>query len=1249
MRCSATAVVSLLLLFLLSPIDAIYADEAYQVDFHHVLLGTPRAKTTFLDRPSPASKASLLYTLSERSVLGAINPKDGSVIWRQQLGNASGLLKAPCGGNTLISAVNGTVQAWDAAEGRLVWDWTGSEHIKALEVVRSGDAGQGVYIVTQTSGNKANIRKLSEQSGTLLWEHEDGSGDTPYELFISTEGVHYVSLHSALLQGLKIRVTTLQPSSGVTSSSITLHADKDVSELHSIIPIGSRGTFQLLVWSDRSLRHLRINILGSNHIVNAKLIGENGKDIDKIRIHAASKAEGMVDVLVHCQSGTSHWAEVYQLHLNSQALKDVYQLPSLDGSTAFSATVHGDTTYFVRTTQRDVTLFSSVSDQSLGQWLLQPKPHDHMIKSPGITHAVSEVVSRGTSKYAVRSAVLLSSGDWKLVYNGEELWFRPESLAGVVAAAWADTDGYEELADELAMESHSNVVAAYLHRLKRHAKDAKKFPGWVRGLPDRIIDSLLGREPRSHGAPRDGFGFHKVVIAATDSGRLFALEAGEKGKIIWSVQASEVEPGQHWAIDSIEVDHDNALVRIVGGDSLRVNLKQGIMFDNQFGSSARPLKSSIVLPDTFGTAISVQVSLDGSLGLPKPSHLDPNMVVVTQDEKKVIRGWTLKNAKTQLAWKFVPRPNEKIVTLATRPLNDPVASIGKALGDRNVLYKFLSPNLLVIGTVTMDTSLASFYVLDSISGSIIHSQTHPNVDVNQPIVSVLSENWFAYSIFSAFPDNAADTGAESHGFAQGHQLVVSELFESSLPNDRGALGSASNSSSLHPFAVDGDGPTNSPYVVTQTYLIPAAISYMTVSSTLQGITPRSLLCVVPSLNSLIAIPRAFIDPRRPVGRDATAAEMEEGLFRHNAVLDFDPKWALNHQREVLGVNKVITTPSLLESTSLVFAFGSLDMFGTRIAPIGGFDMLGKGFNKIQLIGTVAALAVGTGLLAPMARKKQTDTRWKVVPPKNIKRSHSTMSNSTKYTSKLLGARVLIIGGTSGIGFAVAEASLEHGAHVIISSSQDSRVKASIERLLSAYPSAKDRLSGYACDLSSPTMEENIVSLFSKTGQLDHIVVTAGDKVAMMPIHEITLENIQQAGMVRFFALLLVAKHGFKILSPGPASSITLTTGAVSERPIAGWSIVASYAAGLHGMIRNLALDLAPVRVNLVSPGPLETEMWNILTPDQMQQYKQSVEREKSTTKKIGQPGDVAEAYLYLMKDRNCTGAVIDTNGGSLLV
>lgn len=259
-----------------------------------------------------------------------------------------------------------------------------------------------------------------------------------------------------------------------------------------------------------------------------------------------------------------------------------------------------------------------------------------------------------------------------------------------------------------------------------------------------------------------------------------------------------------------------------------------------------------------------------------------------------------------------------------------------------------------------------------------------------------------------------------------------------------------------------------------------------------------------------------------------------------------------------------------------------------------------------------------------------------------------MTDSKKYTSKLSGARVLIIGGSSGIGYCVAEALLESGASVIICSSQDSRVKSSIESLLKSYPSAKDRLSGQTCDLSSDAVEGNIATLFQETGTVDHIIHTAGDKLASLPIEEVTLENMQKAGMVRFFAPLLLAKYAPKYLSGGPASSLTLTTGSVSEKPIPGWPVIASYAAGNHGMVRNLALDLAPVRVNLVSPGAVETALWDeILSKEEFEAFKQA-QVKKHTTGEFGKPEDVAEAYLYLLRDWNCSGSVISTNSGALL-
>ena len=136
-------------------------------------------------------------------------------------------------------------------------------------------------------------------------------------------------------------------------------------------------------------------------------------------------------------------------------------------------------------------------------------------------------------------------------------------------------------------------------------------------------------------------------------------------------------------------------------------------------------------------------------------------------------------------------------------------------------------------------------------------------------------------------------------------------------------------------------------------------------------------------------------------------------------------------------------------------------------------------------------------------------------------------------------------------------------------------------------------------------------------------------------------------MVRFNSPLLLAKHAPGHLNPGPASSITLTTGAVSSKPNKDWSVITGYATGLHGMTRNLALDLAPIRVNLISPGAVMTPLWDGMTAQRREEVLAGMQG-RCTTGEVGRPEDVAESYLYVMRDRNVSGSVIDTNGGCLL-
>lgn len=145
-----------------------------------------------------------------------------------------------------------------------------------------------------------------------------------------------------------------------------------------------------------------------------------------------------------------------------------------------------------------------------------------------------------------------------------------------------------------------------------------------------------------------------------------------------------------------------------------------------------------------------------------------------------------------------------------------------------------------------------------------------------------------------------------------------------------------------------------------------------------------------------------------------------------------------------------------------------------------------------------------------------------------------------------------------------------------------------------------------------------------------------------------MKNIVQAGQVRFIAPLLIGKFLPTYLNSSYKSSYTITTGAVSEKPIPNWSVVASYAGGAHSMVRNLALDLKPIRVNGVSPGAVDTELWDSLGP-QVKAHILEETKGKLATGRVPKPEDVAETYLGLLKDGNIDGVTVRTDGGHFLI
>lgn len=237
---------------------------------------------------------------------------------------------------------------------------------------------------------------------------------------------------------------------------------------------------------------------------------------------------------------------------------------------------------------------------------------------------------------------------------------------------------------------------------------------------------------------------------------------------------------------------------------------------------------------------------------------------------------------------------------------------------------------------------------------------------------------------------------------------------------------------------------------------------------------------------------------------------------------------------------------------------------------------------------------------------------------------------------LKGKRIVLLGGTSGVGLATALAAAEAGANLVVVSSRQQRVDAA----LAVLPQGSQ---GYVADLAN---EQQIEQLFKKIGEFDHLVFTAGETLQLSELSTAKIGEAREFFNLRYWGALMAAKYGSQYIQKD--GSITLTTGTVGLRPWKGWTVAASITGAVDALTRALAVELAPVRVNAVCPGVVKTELWGNM-PEVDREALFADVGSKLLTGRVGEAQEVAEAYLYLIRGNYTTGQVIVVDGGSVLV
>jgi NAD(P)-dependent dehydrogenase (short-subunit alcohol dehydrogenase family) len=237
---------------------------------------------------------------------------------------------------------------------------------------------------------------------------------------------------------------------------------------------------------------------------------------------------------------------------------------------------------------------------------------------------------------------------------------------------------------------------------------------------------------------------------------------------------------------------------------------------------------------------------------------------------------------------------------------------------------------------------------------------------------------------------------------------------------------------------------------------------------------------------------------------------------------------------------------------------------------------------------------------------------------------------------LRGQRVVALGGTSGIGLATAASAAKHGADVTVVSSRRASVDQAIDRLPSG-------ARGFVADL---TDAGQVKAVLAGLGPFDHLVYTAGEPLALMSIDALELDAAKSAFTLRYFSALAAVHAAVPHLRPG--GSITLTTGVAKDRPGPGWAVAASICGAVEALTRALAVELAPIRVNAVSPGVVRSPLWSGMSEaDQEVMYKQV--GAGLPVGRVGEVDEIARAYLFLLTEPFATGTVLTVDGGTVLV
>ena len=612
--------------------------------------------------------------------------------------------------------------------------------------------------------------------------------------------------------------------------------------------------------------------------------------------------------------------------------------------------------------------------------------HDH----GGVQRGWLSVSADAQTQQRPHARVVLVSDDHTLSYieDAEWHWDRDEALSSITAMAWSD----------LPVDSDIDVGAhSYPGLFERAALQVRSVYRTVQSLIRTDWMSVFSTSKslvtvREHTGPlvTDEFGLRKLAIAATATGKLYAF-VSDSGALVWQYPIAK-QGARVWRLEMISPTVLLVVTEEAGASFTvhELNALAGTTISSRV--VAPHIETLVVTPYktrngqhivllTDADRVYVHPHTAEALALLQPHlhtlfyhHVDLALNAVTGYAVSAHTAvpTSLSHLQASQVWQLsFPSDVERIASIAEshpfRTVQSAVRVVGG--GDGGLLYKYLNPNLLMLATERVDAGgkplvpsvkkstdpSVSVYLLDTVSGVVYDKWVHRGAV--GPVHCAQNENLLVYHYYNL---NMAH-----------YEMSVIELYE---PRDAESL------SLLHAVRSVGShaAPLSSfteppPYAIQQAYLFRSAVKSLAVTHTLRGITSAELLTVLPT-DQVLAIPKHLLDPRRPTGEPSNL-DKAEGLIPYMGELPIQAQGVANYNRSIAHCRQLSTSPALLESTSLVCAWG-VDVWCSRVTPSGTFDLLNEEFNAPFLLLTVTAVIAAIVATRQMAKRKELHSAWK---------------------------------------------------------------------------------------------------------------------------------------------------------------------------------------------------------------------------------------------------------------------------------